>query len=52
MILQFGADVEVVAPEALRDEIRDEVARMRVLYGLPDSPDGILTDEGVRSEQH
>lgn len=33
MILQFGADAHVLAPEALRDEIRDEVTRMRGLYG-------------------
>ncbi len=32
MILQFGADAQVLAPEALRDEIRKEVARMRELY--------------------
>jgi predicted DNA-binding transcriptional regulator YafY len=34
MILQFGADVHVLAPRALRDEIRDEVARMREMYGV------------------
>lgn len=33
MVLQFGADVHVLAPEALRDEIRKEVSRMRDLYG-------------------
>lgn len=33
MILQFGADVQVVAPEALREEIRGEVLRMAELYG-------------------
>lgn len=32
MILQFGADVEVLAPDALREEVREEVARMRKLY--------------------
>lgn len=32
MILQFGADVQVLAPEALREEIRAEVALMRELY--------------------
>ena len=33
MVLQFGADVHVLIPEALRDQICDEVARMRELYG-------------------
>jgi predicted DNA-binding transcriptional regulator YafY len=51
MILQFGADVEVVAPEVLRDEIREEIARMKALYRLPDDPGRILPDEGVGSEQ-
>jgi predicted DNA-binding transcriptional regulator YafY len=32
MILQFGGDVEVLTPEALRDEIGAEVARMREVY--------------------
>ncbi len=32
MILQFGADVHVLTPEALRDELRDEVGRMGELY--------------------
>ncbi|BBO67681.1 WYL domain-containing protein [Desulfosarcina alkanivorans] len=31
-ILQFGADVVVVAPEALRAEIREEVRRMGEMY--------------------
>jgi predicted DNA-binding transcriptional regulator YafY len=31
-ILQFGADVEVVAPEELRDEIRCEIEKMTKLY--------------------
>ncbi|MFZ1986121.1 MAG: WYL domain-containing protein [Desulfatitalea sp.] len=31
-ILQFGADCEVVAPQALRDDIRSEVAKMAALY--------------------
>ncbi|MEN6437085.1 MAG: WYL domain-containing transcriptional regulator [Syntrophobacter sp.] len=38
MILQFGADVEVLAPEALRDEIGREVARMAGMYGPGESP--------------
>jgi predicted DNA-binding transcriptional regulator YafY len=29
MFLQFGADVHVLTPEALRDQIGDEVVRMR-----------------------
>jgi hypothetical protein len=32
MILQFGTDLEVLGPEALREEIRAEVALMRELY--------------------
>jgi len=32
-ILQYGADVEVVAPERLRDEILGELGRMVKLYG-------------------
>jgi predicted DNA-binding transcriptional regulator YafY len=32
-ILSFGADVEVLKPEALKDEIRAEIKRMTVLYG-------------------
>ena len=32
MILQFGADVQVISPAALRDEIAAEVARMRDMY--------------------
>lgn len=32
IILQFGADVEVVSPESLRGEIGDEIARMGKLY--------------------
>jgi predicted DNA-binding transcriptional regulator YafY len=31
-ILQYGADVEVIAPEELRDEIRGEIGRMVELY--------------------
>jgi predicted DNA-binding transcriptional regulator YafY len=31
-ILQYGADVEVLAPEALRDEVRKEIGRMVTLY--------------------
>jgi predicted DNA-binding transcriptional regulator YafY len=31
-ILQFGADCEVVAPEALKEEIRSEIEKMRCLY--------------------
>ena len=32
-ILQFGADVEVLEPGALRDEVRDEIGKMGKLYG-------------------
>lgn len=32
-VLQFGADVEVLEPEALRESIREEIERMRDLYG-------------------
>lgn len=35
MILQFGADVQVMKPEALRKEIEEEVGRMSELYLLP-----------------
>ncbi len=31
-ILQFGADCEVVAPQALRDELWAEIARMAAIY--------------------
>jgi predicted DNA-binding transcriptional regulator YafY len=31
-ILQYGADVEVLAPEALREEVRKEIVRMVKLY--------------------
>ena len=31
-ILQFGADVQVVAPEALRQEVRQEIEKMTALY--------------------
>jgi predicted DNA-binding transcriptional regulator YafY len=31
-ILQFGADVVVVAPEALREEVVAEIRRMREIY--------------------
>jgi len=31
-VLQFGADVEVVEPEALRREIRDEIDKMMKIY--------------------
>lgn len=51
MILQFGADVQVLAPEALREEIRAEVARLNGIYRLPDEAGGILPDQGVGSEQ-
>jgi len=38
-ILQFGADVEVLAPEALRQEIAKEINKMGTLYrkGAPDA---------------
>ncbi len=32
-VLQFGAGVEGLAPPALRDEIREEIAAMREKYG-------------------
>jgi predicted DNA-binding transcriptional regulator YafY len=44
MILQFGADVEVLAPEALREEIREEVVRMREIYRLPDDSGRVLPE--------
>jgi predicted DNA-binding transcriptional regulator YafY len=31
-VLQFGADVEVLEPEALRESIREEIERMSMLY--------------------
>ena len=31
-ILQFGADVEVIAPEELREEVRQEIDKMAKLY--------------------
>lgn len=31
-ILQFGADCEVVAPEALREELRAEIAKLNQMY--------------------
>lgn len=31
-ILQFGADVEVITPEELRDEVQDEIKKMIKLY--------------------
>ncbi|MDA8308575.1 MAG: WYL domain-containing protein, partial [Deltaproteobacteria bacterium] len=33
MILQFGADVRVVSPAELREEIAAEAERMRGMYG-------------------
>ncbi len=33
-ILQFGADVKVIQPEALREEIREEIQKMTSLYAL------------------
>jgi predicted DNA-binding transcriptional regulator YafY len=33
-ILQFGADVEVVGPEDLRQEIAEEISRMAEIYVL------------------
>lgn len=32
MILQFGADCEVVAPEELREEVKDEIRRLAGVY--------------------
>jgi predicted DNA-binding transcriptional regulator YafY len=34
-IMQYGADVEVVEPQELRDEISKEIAAMAMLYGTP-----------------
>jgi predicted DNA-binding transcriptional regulator YafY len=31
-VLQFGADVEVIEPEELRDEVRDEIRKMAKIY--------------------
>lgn len=31
-VLQFGADVEVIAPEALREDIRNEIEKMTRIY--------------------
>ena len=31
-ILQFGADCEVITPQALRDEIQSEISKMNALY--------------------
>jgi predicted DNA-binding transcriptional regulator YafY len=31
-VLQFGADVEVIEPEELRKEIREEIRRMAKIY--------------------
>ncbi|MEW6750639.1 MAG: WYL domain-containing protein [Candidatus Latescibacterota bacterium] len=33
-ILRYGAEVEVIAPAALRQEVKAEVERMAVLYGV------------------
>jgi predicted DNA-binding transcriptional regulator YafY len=37
-ILQFGADCEVIAPDALRDELRREIAQMADMYKMPHDP--------------
>ncbi len=50
MILQFGADVEVLAPAALCDQLREEIPRMKELYGLPDDSGRRLPDDGAGSE--
>lgn len=39
----WGADVEILEPKSLRDRMREEVGRMRTLYG-PDAPPGEHTD--------
>jgi predicted DNA-binding transcriptional regulator YafY len=44
MILQFGADARVLAPEALRQELMEEVARLKQMYCLPDDQDRTLED--------
>jgi predicted DNA-binding transcriptional regulator YafY len=33
-ILQFGADVEVISPEELRQEVRKEIEKMTKIYKL------------------
>lgn len=37
-ILQFGADVKVMAPEDLANEIREEIGRMQGVYAVRSSP--------------
>lgn len=37
MILQFGADVEVIAPEALRREVAEEIQKMTIIYPSKDN---------------
>ena len=32
-ILQFGADVEVIEPKELRDEVKEEIGKMAKIYG-------------------
>lgn len=39
-VLQFGADVEVLEPEELRESIREEIGKMGGLYGRQDSGSG------------
>jgi predicted DNA-binding transcriptional regulator YafY len=50
MILQFGADVEVLAPAALRDQVSEEITRMKELYGLSDDSDRRMAGQGAGSE--
>lgn len=37
-VLQFGADCEVISPETLRDEIKNEIARMAYVYNEAVTP--------------
>ncbi|RJP47103.1 MAG: WYL domain-containing transcriptional regulator [Desulfobacteraceae bacterium] len=44
MILQFGADVEVVSPAALRTEIADEIRKMTRIYPTGDTAVEIMPE--------
>ncbi len=41
MILQFGADVEVIAPDALRLEVAEEIRKMDRIYGIENSAENM-----------
>ena len=36
-ILQFGADVEVLEPDELREEVREEIKKMVKLHAIEES---------------